>query len=400
MAKIKLTKSVVDAAKPQSNDIELRDTLVPGFLCKITPTGRKVFMLQYRTNSGVRRKPSLGQFGELTVEQARMLAQDWMAEVRRGGDPGGDKVEARKAPTVKKLCSRFMEDHSKVHNKPSTQKSYQYQIDTFIVPAFGIKKAHEVTRHDITALMKRMKKSPIQANRVLSCLRKMFNLAELWGYRPDGSNPCRHVPKYPEKGSTRLITDDQMVKLFAYLDKAEAEKLEHPTYLLAIRLQFEFAARNSEIVQLEWDWLDLPNSRVVWPDSKTGDMSKPLSEEARRLLTNALRYGDSPYVCPAILDHKKPLSSDSYYQAWRRILDRAGVPRVGTHGIRHRSTTDIANSGIPVKVGMALTAHKTVAMFMRYVHTEDDPVREAAELVASRRQAVIGTRQASKKVAT
>ena len=90
MAKIKLTKSVVDAATPQSNDIELRDTLVPGFLCKITPTGRKVFMLQYRTNSGVRRKPSLGQFGELTVEQARMLAQDWMAEVRRGGDPAGD----------------------------------------------------------------------------------------------------------------------------------------------------------------------------------------------------------------------------------------------------------------------------------------------------------------------
>jgi len=78
-----------------------------------------------------------------------------------------------------------MEDHSKVHNKPSTQKSYQYQIDTFIVPAFGIKKAHEVTRHDITALMKRMKKSPLQANRILSCLRKMFNLAELWGYRHD-----------------------------------------------------------------------------------------------------------------------------------------------------------------------------------------------------------------------
>src|SRR3546814_17581683 len=59
---------------------------------------------------------------------------------------------------------------------------------------------------------------------------------------------------------------------------------------------------------------------------------------------------------------------------------------VGTHGIRHRSATDIANSGIPVKVGMALTAHKTVAMFMRYVHTEDAPVREAAELVANRRK--------------
>lgn len=135
-----------------------------------------------------------------------------------------------------------MDDHSKPHNKPSTQAGYQYQIDSFVIPAFGSKKVHEVTRNDITALMKRMERSPTQANRVLSLVRKMFNLAELWGYRPDGSNPCRHVPKYPEKGSTRLITDEQMVSLFAYLDKAEAEGLEHPIYLLAVRLQFEFAA--------------------------------------------------------------------------------------------------------------------------------------------------------------
>ena len=39
---------------------------------------------------------------------------------------------------------------------------------------------------------------------------------------------------------------------------------------------------------------------------------------------------------------------------------------------------------------MALTAHKTVTMFMRYVHTEDDPVRAAADAVAFRRQGLIG----------
>ncbi|WP_033874085.1 Arm DNA-binding domain-containing protein, partial [Pseudomonas aeruginosa] len=100
MAKIKLTKTAVEAAQPQAKDVELRDTVVPGFLCKITPTGRRVFMLQYRTNSGQPRKPSLGLYGELTVEQARVKAQDWLAEVRRGGDPGGAKAEARKAPTM------------------------------------------------------------------------------------------------------------------------------------------------------------------------------------------------------------------------------------------------------------------------------------------------------------
>src|SRR3546814_14602753 len=64
-----------------------------------------LFMLQYRTNSGQPRKPSLGLYGELTVEQARVKAQDWLAEVRRGGDPGGAKAEARKALTMAELRS-------------------------------------------------------------------------------------------------------------------------------------------------------------------------------------------------------------------------------------------------------------------------------------------------------
>jgi len=76
------------------------------------------------------------------------------------------------------------------------------------------------------------------------------------------------------------------------------------------------------------------------------------------------------------------MSQDTYATGWKRILKRTNIRHVGTHGIRHRATTEIANSGIPVKVGMQLTAHKTVTQFMRYVHTEDDPVRAAAETVA------------------
>jgi integrase len=237
--------------------------------------------------------------------------------------------------------------------------------------------------------MKKMSKFPTNANRVLSAVRKMFNMAEVWGMRPDGSNPCRHVPKYPERGKTRLITDAELKRLYAYLSKAEVEGLEHPFILLAIRLQFEFAARMSEILKLEWAWVDLDNRRVEWPDSKTGGMSKPMSVEAYRLLEVAPRLEESPYVCPSIFNPHRPMPKHTYYKGWRRILQRAGLPHIGTHGIRHRSATDIANSGIPVKVGMALTAHKTVTMFMRYVHTEDDPVRAAAEAVASRRQGLI-----------
>lgn len=145
----------------------------------------------------------------------------------------------------------------------------------------------------------------------------------------------------------------------------------------------------SEIRLLEWSWEDFESRRIVWPDSKTGDMSKPMSEVAYQLLNNAYRFEGSPYVCPSIHDSQLPLPSSTYYNDWRRILSRAKVPRVGTHGIRHRAATDIANSGVSIKVGMALTAHKTVSMFMTYVHTENDPVRAAAEKVASMRQSTI-----------
>ena len=395
MAKIKLTKSAVDAAEVTGKDYELRDTIVPGFLCKVTAHGRKVFMLQYRTNSGERRKPKIGQFGELTVEQARSIAQDWLADVRKGDDPSAAKLAARMAPTVKELCGQFIEEYSKPRNKPRTVDSYQGYIDRHILPALGKLKVPDITRSHITTLMKDKAKIGVTANRVLACLRKMFNMAEVWGYRPDGTNPCRHVPMYPNGKATHLISDEEMGKLFRYLDYLETDGLglDHAVLPLAIRLQFEFAGRRSEIVTLQWDWVDLENRRVVWPDSKTGGMSKPLSEEAYRLLSTAPRQDGCPYVFPSPNHPGQHMTTGEYYGGWTRILKRADVSHVGTHGIRHRSATDIANSGIPVKVGMALTAHKTVAMFMRYVHTEDKPVREAAELVANRRQAITGVRR-------
>jgi integrase len=379
----------VDAAQPKEHDYELRDTAIPGFLIKVTPTGRKVFMVAYVAHNGQRRKPAIGRFGEVTVEQARCIAQDWLAEVRKGKDPSAEKSAARQAASVKELFERFIADYSESRNKPSTVVANRRNGKLHIIPHLGHIKASDVSRADISSLMKKMSRHPTNANRVLSTVRKMFNMAEVWGVRPDGSNPCRHVPKFPERGKTRLINDAELKRLYAYLDKAEAEGLEHPFILLAIRLQFEFAARMSEILKLEWAWIDLANRRITWPDSKTGGMSKPMSADAVRLLETAPRLEGSPYVCPSIFDPNLPMPKHTYYKGWRRILERAGLPHVGTHGIRHRAATDIANSGVPVKVGMALTAHKTVTMFMRYVHTEDDPVRAAADAVAFRRLALV-----------
>jgi integrase len=175
------------------------------------------------------------------------------------------------------LCKKFLEDYSKKRNKPCTQRGYQAVIDCCIVPLLGRKKVQDVKRPDIAGLMEKLAYKPTEANDAFGVLRKMFNLAEVWGYRPDGTNPCRHVPMCPPGEEIRLIVDDELARIFRHLEKLEAKGLENYVIPLAIRLQFEFAGRRSEICTLEWAWVDLENRRVVWPDSKTGGLSKPMS---------------------------------------------------------------------------------------------------------------------------
>src|ERR1700722_16621520 len=99
-----------------------------------------------------------------------------------------------------------------------------------------------------------------------------------------------------------------MQKIHAYLHLADTQGLEHPTLILACRLQFEFAGRESEIVSLEWEWVNFPERRIEWPDSKTGSMDKVMSDEAFKLLSTAHRHSGSRYVCPSIFDPMKPLA--------------------------------------------------------------------------------------------
>jgi hypothetical protein len=67
MAKRKLTKTLA-----------LRERVLSGFLLKVTPTGRKIFLLASVANDGQRRKPAIGRVDEISVEQARGIAQDWL----------------------------------------------------------------------------------------------------------------------------------------------------------------------------------------------------------------------------------------------------------------------------------------------------------------------------------
>lgn len=389
MPVIKLTKQAIESATPLAKPYELRDTDVKGFLCKVTPSGRKVFMLAYRNKHGQKRKPAIGLFPAYTVQEAREVARKWLHEAHAGRDPSRTKSEDRSAPLMSELCDRFMRDHSELHNKPRTQEGYRQQIAQRVLPPLGSMAIEDVTRADIITLMRNNAYSPTQANRTLALLKKMFNCAELWGLRREGSNPCRLVKMYPTNPRTRLLSDAEVQKIYQALTRLDRERRMHPTFTFVCRMQFALAARIGEVLNLEWDWINFDRKLIEWPDSKTGTMKKFVNEDVFALLDTATSKDKSRFVCPAITDAEQPLSLDVYYSCgWRAILKEAGVKHCGTHHVRHRAVTDIANAVTNVRTGMSMTGHKTVAMFMRYVHPEEERIRAANAEIARRRQAL------------
>ena len=201
----KLTKRTIEALAPREIDYIAWDNDVPGFGVRVMPSGRKSFVLQYRAGRRSRRMV-LGYVNVVTPEQARTMAIQHLAALRQGVDPLAERDAGRDAVTVKDLAARFDAEHIAVHLKPSTQKEYRRSLKKFILPFFGSRPIAEVSREEVARFHHKYRHVPYQANRCLEILSKMFNLAELWGLRPDGSNPRKHIKKYREEKRERFLS--------------------------------------------------------------------------------------------------------------------------------------------------------------------------------------------------
>ena len=193
----KLTKKIVESTLPQEKDVILWDSEISGFMCKITPAGKKSYFLYYRTQDRRQRRPKIGDHGVITSEQARSMAQRWLLEVGQGKDPSSEKQDLREMPTLKELAAQYMKEHAP-RKKTSSQKEDKRLWEQHILPAIGSLKVSSLDRSDISKLHHSLQHMSTTANRVLSLLSKALNLAELWGYRPNHSNPCLHIKKYKE----------------------------------------------------------------------------------------------------------------------------------------------------------------------------------------------------------
>ncbi|AUQ65459.1 site-specific integrase [Phaeobacter inhibens] len=380
----KLTKRTVEALMPEAKDYFLWDSQIAGFGVRVMPSGAKTYQAQYR-KGGRTRRVSVGRHGKITVEEARKLAKEIMGQVAKGENPAEELSQHRKAPTVAALCERFFEAHAKERCKPSTQKEYRRAIDLFIVPALGSFKVVDVERRDIAELHHKFRDKPYQANRTLGVLSKLFNLAEIWGLRPDGSNPCRHVPKYREVKRERFLSQQELQRLGQVLTEVEREGRETPHMVAAFRLLILTGCRLGEIQTLKWDYITANGMEL--PDSKTGARRIPLPQPARDVLARLPRSPGNPYV----IEGKLPGQYATDLQhPWRRIRDRAGLCGVRIHDLRHTYASNAVSAGMPIQMVGRLLGHTQIQTTMRYAHLADDPVRQAAEENAARLGSLVG----------
>jgi len=372
----RLTKRTVEAAKPdRERDSVIWDEEISGFGLRVWPSGRRVYILKYRTTEGRQRKVTIGQHGPITAEQARKIALQWLSDTSHGADPAHKRSEARSAPTLANLANRYMEEHAKVKKRRGSAQSDETLLRLHILPQLGSMKVNAIDRRDIGQLHHAMRKRPGAANRTLALLSKMFNLAEKWGLRSDGSNPCRHVEKYRERKIERFLSNKELARLGEVLAEAERTQTEMPSVIAALRLLLFTGCRLSEILTLHWDEVDLENQCLRLRESKTGAKVVYLPPPAIEVLSTIERQDDNPFV---IMGAKRASHLVNLQKPWRRIRAKASLEDVRIHDLRHSFASVAAASGLSLPIIGALLGHNQPATTARYAHLAADPMKQAA----------------------
>ena len=396
---MKLTKRAVDGLRaPADKDAVCWDDDLRGFGLRLKPSGVRSYLIQYRVN-GRSRRFTIGKHGELTPEQARDMARKHLGHVREGGDPAAEREFARQAETVAELCDRYLKHHAEVRKKSTSLRNDRANIRDYIEKSLGGRKVADITRADVVKLHHTFKDRPYAGNRVLALLSKMMNLAEKWGIRPDGSNPCRHVEKFKERKRQRFLLGAELASLGKVLAEVERERrafvatkkkpqgviIEHPSAVPCIRLLLFTGARLSEILTLRWEYVDLERQCLNLPDSKTGAKVIHLNPGALEVLVGLERDG-SPWVLRGRTDENHLVNLE---KPWRRIRKRAGLPDVRLHDLRHTFASMGVGGGASLAIVGALLGHTQPATTARYAHLSADPLKEATNAIGASLQAAL-----------
>lgn len=402
---VKLTKRIIESLIPDAQAFTVWDQEVRRFGVRVMPSGQKSFVLKFTINRQ-QRWITLGRFGELTLEEGRKLALIRLGEVVKGVDPSVEIRGQKTAPTVRELIDRFLEEHVIPKTRETTAKGYTRFLRNVIQPRLGRLLVKEVSPAEIAKFHHDLRETPRQANQAVAILRKMFNLAEVWKYRPLSTNPCLHIQKNPEEKRERYLSDTELQALGEALVEAEDKGTIPAAALAAIRLLILTGTRHSEILKLRWNQVDLQKNCLLFradehkAGRRTGAKTIPLNQPALDVLASLPKALGNPYVIQGlhpgshfvglqkvwerVRQRVSAMEAEKVGKKEKRKEDVVNIEDVRIHDLRHTFASVGVSQGFSLPTIGSLLGHSQPSVTQRYAHLDANPRAKASEEIAAK----------------
>lgn len=357
----------------KSTEQEYSDALVSGLKVLVGKSGNKKFLFRYTLRL---RKCSaaLGGFGALTVDEARVIANQYKALIAQGRDPRQERVEFINRITFSSFITEHYLPHARTYKR--SIKSDESKLKIYLMPKFGHEPLADVSMQSIQGYHNQLRTtlSPATANRHLALLHRIFSLAIQWGYCE--KNPATGINKFQEDTNKhqRFLNNDEIRSLFRAADD------DVNTYAAAyIKMLLLTGVRRSEGLGMKWEHLQLSGPKQLWyvPHTKTGKSRYViLNPMAIDILEGLPKVYGNPYVFPGKVSGQPIINP---IKAFKRIINRAGIESsFRLHDIRHTVASLIVNNGGSLYDVQAALNHANSSMSERYAHLSSESIAKTS----------------------
>ena len=364
-----LTQARIDALKPRNTDRNIRDGTLRGFGIRVLPSGKKRFFIHSRKD-GRRIWKILGDANTIGLDEARRRAATLLASIRQGAEEPASTEDTLFEAVAEEVFRNYGRNW-----KPRTMKVNRGYLRNQLLPWFAGRQIADITRGDVQRWFASLHATPVAADRSAPILSVILRQAVVYGYRPEGSNPCAGIRRYRNKGRERFLSGQELRRLALTLDRHEERRPSHVAFL---RLLLLTGCRKSEIATLEWT--SYREGHLFLRDSKTGPRTVWLSTPARMVLERLSRTGR--WVFPAPRPHG-PLCTGAFDKFWWRVRAEADLNDFRLHDLRHSYASIAIMQGETVPTTGRLLGHNGPETTLKYAHLSDASVQRAANALGA-----------------
>ena len=373
MVKTKLTEARVKALQPRKKVHDIRDTHLRGFGVRVYPSGRKCYFIHIQ-HEGSRAWNVVGDAASTRLAEAREQAKSMIAATRRGTRPRTDRT------LFEAVAEEVFQRYGRNNWKPRTFKVNRYYLKNQLLPWFQGRQVGDITVADVQDWFASLHRTPVSADRAAPVLSVIMACAETYGYRTEGSNPCRGIKRYRRQGRERFLSEEEIKRIGVSLKRHQDAS---PTLVAIIRLLLLTGCRKTEVVTLRWR--DYRNGHIHLNDSKVGPRMVWLSAPARTILDGLHRKSTWVFPSPRTATS---LTTTPVERFWQRVRSEAGLQDVRLHDLRHSYASIAVKQGESVVTIGRLLGHNDPETTLKYTHLGDDRVLEAARVMGT----VLGAR--------